>query len=260
MICKLSFEEYSKVEDLLRRRCGVAALEWLHLLDSAKEKCKVYVEDDEGLKGCLILHKGINVFVTTDSRTTHRKFLKVLPKEKEYAFRCVDWMAPIVMEKFKPRAEAYAGIILLTYSTDRNKFRKYTAPRHIVEPLSEDTAEEILQHTKRNFTLEFIRERIKKGYFYGVYDGNELISWVGTLWESNEAYEVGFAYTKEKHRGKGLIKVVTSVVTEKVLQKGKIPILHTVETNTSAIKAFETLGYRLGAREWAYFSAGSSKK
>jgi len=260
MIHKLELKEYSKIEDLLRRRCGVAAFEWLKKLDSEKERIEIYVEDEDNPEGCMILHKGINIFITTDSETTLKEFLEVLDEDKEYGFRCPEWMASIIMGKFKPREKGYVGVILLTYYTDKNRFRKYSDPRYIPKPLDEDTGEEILKHSRWHFTLEFVRERIRIGCFWGIHDANELISWIGTLWESYEACEVGFAYTKEKHRGKGLIKIVTSVVTEKLLQKGKIPILHTVETNTSAIKAFETLGYHLGAREWAYFSAGSSKK
>ena len=254
MIHKLDSEHYSSVKNLLRRRCSVAALEWLNELDSEKEKIEIYTEDEDSLRGCMILHKGINVFITTDSEATLKEFLGVLDKDKQYAFRCPEWAAPIVMGKFKPREESYAGVILLTYYTDKNRFRRYTDPRYSAQPLSEDAAEEILARARRGFTLEFIRERIRKGYFYGVYDKSALVSWVGTLWESEEACEVGFAFTKEEYRGKGLMKIVASVVTEKVLEEGKIPILHTVETNITAVRAYEALGYRLGTREWAYFS------
>lgn len=256
-IHELEPDEYSKVEHLLRRRCGVATLEWLSLFEAEKEKFEVYVEDD--LKGCMILHGGVNVFISTDSESALREFLAVLDEERGYAFRCSEWMAPIIMEKFKPKEESYAGVILLTYCTDENTFRKYTDSRYSAQPLSEDAAEEILAHTRRGFTLEFIRERIRKGNFYGIYDKDELVSWVGTLWESNEACEVGFAYTKEKHKGKGLIKILISVATEAVLNEGRVPIAHTIETNIPAIKALETLGYSLATREWAYYSSGTRK-
>ncbi len=57
-----------------------------------------------------------------------------------------------------------------------------------------------------------------------------------------------------------MIKIVTSVVTEKLLKEGKIPILHTVETNIPALRACEALGYRLAAREWAYYSFRNSRQ
>lgn len=254
-IHKVGLEEYSTVEDLLRRRCSVAALEWLHLLDNEKGRCEVYVE--EGFKGCMVLHGGVNVFITADSEATLGEFLAVLDGERSYAFRCSEWMAPKVMEKSKPKGEGYTGVILLTYYTNESLFRRYTDPRYSAQPLSEDSAEEILVHARQGFTLEFIRERIRNSRFYGIYDKNELISWVGTLWESDEACEVGFAYTKERHRGKGLIKILISLATEQVLNRGHVPIAHTIETNISAVKALETLGYSLATREWAYYSSGT---
>lgn len=255
MICKMGSEQYYSVKDLLHRRCGVAAQEWLHLLNRERRKVEVYIEDS--FKGCMILHKGVNVFIATDSETTLREFLAVLDEKEGYAFRCSEWMAPLVTERFKPGEEDYTGVILLTYYTDKNMFRKYTDPRYSAQPISEDATKEIQVHARRGFTQEFIRERIRKGYFYSIYEKNELISWVGTLWEREEACEVGFAYTKEEHRGKGLIKIVASVVTEKVLMEGKVPVAHTVETNIPAKKALKGLGYRLAAREWAYHSAGN---
>jgi len=254
MIRKVGLEKYPKVKDFLRRRCGVAALEWLHLLDIEKEQSQVFVEGN--FKGFMILHGGVNVFITTKGEAALREFLAVLDEERCYAFRCSEWMAPLVMERFKPKGD-YSGVILLTYYTDRNMFTKYIDPRYFAHLLSEDVAEEILAHTRRGFTLEFIRERIRKGIFYGIYDRGELVSWVGTLWESNEACEVGFAYTKEECRGKGLMKTVASLVTERVLKEGKVSIGHTVETNIPAIKALETLGYSLATREWAYYSSGT---
>jgi predicted GNAT family acetyltransferase len=49
------------------------------------------------------------------------------------------------------------------------------------------------------------------------------------------------------------MKILTSALSEKVIRKGKIPLIHTVETNIPAIKVAENLGYDLKAREWAYF-------
>lgn len=260
MIYKIGSEDYPKFRELLRQRCGVSAFEWLDFFESEREKIEVYTEGRSRLQSCMILHKGVNIFITTNSEKTLREFLDVLGEDRGYAFRCPEWMAPIVMEKFKPKEEDYKGVVLLTYYTNEKLFKKYTDSKYVAQPLLEDVAEEILPRLKRRFTLEFIRERIRKDHFYGIYDQDKLISWVGTLWESKEACEIGFAYTKEEHRGKGLIKILTSVVTEKVFEEGKVPILHTVETNTAAVRACKALGYHLGAREWAYFSSGGSKK
>lgn len=252
MIYKLSLREYSGFKDFMRQHSGIASLEWIRHIDEDRERVEIYV-NKKPLKGYMMLHRNVNVFIKTDSETVLRSFLGLLNIDREYAFRCSEWTSDLVMKDFKPHEEGYAGVILLTYFTNKNTFKEYIDPNYVVKLLSKDSAEEILRRTRRPFTLEFIQDRIKKGYFYGIYDNQELLSQIGTLWETNEACEIGFAYTNEKHRGRGLAKILTSIVTHRILEEGKIPILHTVETNTSAIKVCEALGYQLGVREWAYF-------
>lgn len=236
----------------MRRHAGIASLEWIRHIDEDRERVEIYV-NKKPIEGYMMLHRNVNVFIRTDSEAVLRGFLSLLSKDREYAFRCLEWMSDLVMKFFKPHKNGYTGVILLTYFTDKSMFKRYIDPNYVVKPLSEDSAEEILRYTRRPYTLEFVRNRIAKGCFYGIYDNQELVSHIGTLWETKEACEIGFVYTKEKHRGKGLAKILTSTVTDRILKEGKIPLLHTVETNTSAIKVYESLGYKLGAREWAYF-------
>lgn len=252
MVYKLSLREYSGFKEFMRQHSGIASLEWIRHIDEDMERVEIYV-NKKPLKGYMMLHRNVNVFIKTESETLLRSFLGFLNKDKEYAFRCSEWMSDLVMKVLKPHKEGYAGVILLTYFINKNTFKEYIDPNYVVKPLSKNSAREILGHTRRPFTLEFILDRITKGYFYGIYDNQELISHIGTLWETNEACEIGFLYTKETYRGKGLAKILTSIVTDRILKEGRIPILHTVETNTSAIKVYEALGYQLGAREWAYF-------
>jgi len=252
MIYKLNLKEYPDFKEFMRQNCGIASLEWTHFIDEEMEKVEIYVSNKPP-RGFMLLHRDVNVFIRTDSEKMLGNFLKILNKEKDYAFRCPEWTSSLIMKTFKPQKEGYVGVILLTYYTDTKMFKRYVNPNYAVKPLSEDSAREIMEHTRRPFTIEFIQDRIRRGYFYGIYDNQELISHTGTLWESNEACEIGFAYTKEKHRGRGLAKTLTSIVTDKTLKEGKIPLLHTVKTNIPAIKACEALGYRIGARELGYF-------
>ena len=251
MIRKLHPRQYSKVESVLLHLLDAASLEWLYHFEAARDKIVVY--RDKSFKDCMLIFGKINVLIVTDSQAILEDFLKKLDAAKGYGFRCPEWMAPTIMEKFPPKETDYKGIVLLTYSSSKDEFVKYSGVHHIVRVLSEDDANEVIAYSSHHWSPVFIRERVKKGVFYGIYQANELISWVGTIWESKIACEIGFAFTKEGHRGEGLMKTLTSVITEKILQGQKIPILHTVETNTPAIRVAESLGYNLRAREWAYF-------
>jgi predicted GNAT family acetyltransferase len=251
MIRKLHPKQYSQVESLLLHMFDAASLEWLYHFETARDKIVAY--SSKNLKDGMLIFGEINVLILTDSQAILEGFLNKLDTEKGYGFRCLEWMAPIIMEKFPPKEADYKGIVLLTYSCSEDEFVKYTDAQYVVRVLSEDDANEVTTYSRHHWSPDFIRERIKKGLFYGIYQANELISWLGTIWESKRACEIGFAFTKEKHRGRGLMKILTSVVTEKTLQNRKIPIFHTAETNIPAIRVAESLGYDLRAREWAYF-------
>jgi len=247
----VSPEQYSKVKSLLFDLLGVASFESLHQFDVAANDILVCCTDN--FKDCMVIFRKINVLIVTSSKTVLEGFLKKLGREKGYAFRCPEWMAPTVLKRFPPKEAEYKGVVLLTYATSRNDFKKHSNVQFNVRILCEDNANEVTSILGDNWSPESIRERIKKGLFYGVYEGNKPISWLGTIWESDKACEIGFAYTREGYRGKGLMKTLTSFITGRILEKGKIPILHTVETNTPAIKIAESLGYGVKAREWAYF-------
>jgi predicted GNAT family acetyltransferase len=179
--------------------------------------------------------------------------LEKLDKHKSYAFRCSEWMTAAVLERFPPKNREHKGVILLTYTASEEDFRRYIDSHHFTRILTDDDAHEVLANSGSHWSPEFIRERIRKGSFYGVYTANKLVSWLGTIWESGKACEIGFAFTRPEYRRKGMMKTLTSILTEKILGKGKIPLLHTVQENDSAIRMAQSLGYDLKAREWAYF-------
>ena len=142
---------------------------------------------------------------------------------------------------------------MLTYSVDKADFKCQEDSRFTIEVLREEDAREVIVHAAHAWSPEFIRERIRRRSFRGVYEGRKLVSWLGTLWEGANASEIGFAFTRKEHRGRGMMKTLTSLLTEEVLHEGKVPILHTVQENLPAVRVVESLGYSLKAREWAYF-------
>jgi len=249
---RLHPNEYAKIEDLMLRELGPASLEWLYYFETEKDRIIVY--SSESLEDCMTILEGVNIVIVTDSQATLQDFLRKLDAQKSCAFRCPEWMAPTIMGRFPPKSADYRGVVLLTYSVNEKDFRSYVDDRYTVRILSEGDAEEVtVVYSKSHWSPEFIRERIRKGAFYGIYEANKLVSWLGTIWESKKAYEIGFAFTKEECRRKGLMKTLTSILTEKALSKGKIPLLHTVKENLPAIRVAQSLGYSLKAKEWAYF-------
>jgi RimJ/RimL family protein N-acetyltransferase len=251
MIRQLQPGDFSKFKRFLFDQLGDASLEWLYCFEKAGDTILVYC--DESFRNSMLTLQETNVLIVTGSQKYLDEFLKKLDTRKGYAFRCPEWMAPTITERFRSKQGGSAGVVLLIYSTNKEKVRKYSDPRYDIRTLGEEDANEVITLSGSHWDPSFIREKIRDSAFCGVYQGNEAISWLGTIWESGKACEIGFAYTKEEHRGKGLMKILTSTLTQRILQEEKIPLFHTVETNIPVMKLAESLGYELKAREWAYF-------
>ena len=56
---------------------------------------------------------------------------------------------------------------------------------------------------------------------------------------------VGNIYTHPAHRGKGYGQLVTSAVTEELLNRNLLVVLNVDEGNTAAVHLYEKLGYRV---------------
>jgi predicted GNAT family acetyltransferase len=251
MLRQLHPQQFSRIEDSLPQLIGSASLEWLYRFETARDRIIAY--SSQNLKDCMIIFDGINVLIVTSSRTILQDFLKKLDTQKSYAFRCPEWMIAAVLERFPPKNSEHRGVILLTYTTSEKDFRRCVNSRHLTRILTDDDAHVVTAYSGNHWSPEFIKGRIRNGSFYGVSAANKLVSWLGTLWESRKACEIGFAFTRIEYRGKGMMKTLTSILTEKILREGKTPLLHTVQENHSAIRTAQSLGYNLKAREWAYF-------
>jgi hypothetical protein len=251
MLQQLHPQQFSAIEGSLFRLIGPASFEWLYNFETAPDK--IFAYSSQNLEDCMIVFDGVNVLLVTSSRTVLQDSLKKLDVQERYAFRCPEWMASTVLERFPPKNTEHGGVVLLTYTVDAKDFTWYGGYRHPVRILTDDDADEVLAHSGNHWGSGFIRERIRKGSFYGVYEKSKLVSWLGTLWESKKACEIGFAFTQDEYRGKGMMKTLASILTEEILSREKVPLLHTVQDNSATMRTSQSLGYGLKAREWAYF-------
>ena len=247
---RLNPNQYSRLGDSLLRELGPAGLEWSRDLEAPRDRVRVYCTD--GLRHFMLIVRETNVLIATDSPGILDGLLRKLDPKKDYAFRCQEWMAPAVLGRFPPKRPGHAGVVLLTFATGEDEFSGFSDARYAGRVLGEDDADEVMASSGPRWGPEFVRERIRKGEFRGIFEGGHLVSWLGTVWESDRACELGFAFTKEEHRGQGLMKVLASAITEEVLRRRKTPLLHTVEGNLPAKRVAESLGFRVKGREWAY--------
>ena len=80
---------------------------------------------------------------------------------------------------------------------------------------------------KGDKSLQRIEQDILKRPSSGVYINKELVSWV--LVHNDNS--MGIMYTKKEHRNKNYALEVTIDLAKKILESGKIPFLHIIDSN-----------------------------
>lgn len=93
----------------------------------------------------------------------------------------------------------------------------------------------------------FFSRTHRLGRFVGVREGGRLIAMAGERMKVPGFTEVSAVCTDPAFRGRGLAGALMRVVARRILAEGDTPFLHTYAANTSAIRLYETLGFRLRA-------------
>ncbi|SNR62300.1 GNAT family N-acetyltransferase [Flavobacterium sp. ov086] len=121
-------------------------------------------------------------------------------------------------------------------------------------PIEFQTDIEIVTLTeKHNQELLHLVNLVQPGYFktktpllgnyYGIFKENQLIAVTGERMKMNNFTEVSAIITHPDHTGKGYAKQLIKHAVNIILSQNKTPYLHVVESNISAIKLYEKLGF-----------------
>ncbi|WP_442587704.1 GNAT family N-acetyltransferase [Pedobacter sp. AW31-3R] len=90
----------------------------------------------------------------------------------------------------------------------------------------------------------FRKETALMGNYYGIYTGNKLVAVAGERMQMDRFTEISGVVTHPDYTGRGYAKQLVARVSSKILADGKIPYLHVLKSNTSAIGLYEKLGFR----------------
>lgn len=94
--------------------------------------------------------------------------------------------------------------------------------------------------TYQNYiSIDYVKQRIKKGISVGLYEGNKLVSW--SITQDDGA--IGFLHTIKAYRGKGYGKEVISSMIEKIRAIGQIPFAYVEESNNESKNMILKLGF-----------------
>lgn len=148
-----------------------------------------------------------------------------------------DWQLPIIKRKFDFEIELTT---IKYYLPDEVIIPKLQTINFF--PLSIDHAEYIYNNSiyKEFLTVEYIKERIKKGISGGIFEDDKLIAWAIT----HDDGAIGFLHVLEEFRNRGFAKDLTYYIIRKIRENNKIPFVHIEENNVKSTNLTLKLGFK----------------
>lgn len=118
-------------------------------------------------------------------------------------------------------------------------------PSQPVVQLAPADAPQMLDLAKRTEPGPFFKRTPELGPFWGVKDGDTLVSMAGERLTFPGFTEVSGVCTDASQRGKGLAGLLSRTVASQIMKRGDTPFLHALATNTTAISLYKTLGFEI---------------
>jgi len=94
----------------------------------------------------------------------------------------------------------------------------------------------------------FSRRTWELGGYVGVLRDGELVAMAGQRFRPTGWCEISAVATHPDHRRQGLGELLVRAVVAGIVARGEKPLLHAAESNTGAIRLYETMGFTLRAR------------
>ncbi len=107
---------------------------------------------------------------------------------------------------------------------------------------------EMLALVERTNPGPFRPRTIEMGTYLGIRRGGRLVAMAGERVHPPGFTEISAVCTDVGHRGEGLATRLVLAVAAGIRERGEIPILHAAASNTTAIRLYESLGFRLRRR------------
>jgi predicted GNAT family acetyltransferase len=103
---------------------------------------------------------------------------------------------------------------------------------------------EILDLVERAQPGPMLERTIELGPYLGIREEDgALVALAGTRMHLAGYTEISAVCTDDRHRGRGLAKIVVGRLVDDILGRGEVACLHAVSTNLPAIRLYESLGF-----------------
>ncbi|SPF02752.1 GNAT family N-acetyltransferase [Streptomyces sp. MA5143a] len=119
------------------------------------------------------------------------------------------------------------------------------APDAEAVPLGPADVPEMLDLVERTQPGPFLPRTIELGTYLGIRRGGALIAMAGERLHPPGWTEISAVCTDPAFRGEGLATRLIHAVAHGIRERGETPFLHTAAINTTAIRLYESLGFRL---------------
>jgi len=208
-----------------------------------REQTKIFlaVEGKEVLGSLLVFADYIVQF--RGSREAVQKLLEHANLEK------VELQAPpdcedIVCQKYRPRVRQ--DMVLMRLNRGEEHVRLTETPAR----LDVEDAEEVAALMRRcdpewwgEITSEQLKQRWQNVFWLGIKLEGKLVS-VGNARFVDFASNIGVVATDEHYRNRGYAASIVSALVEEILRRSPIALIHVIEDNAPAVRAYSKVGFK----------------
>lgn len=114
-----------------------------------------------------------------------------------------------------------------------------------IVPLNTEHVEQMVALAKLTVPGPFGPRTIEFGYYYGIFDGENLVAMTGQRMHVDEFSEVSAVCTHPDYLGRGYATALTRHQVNLIYDQGCQPFLHVRGDNIRAIKVYERLGFAI---------------
>jgi predicted GNAT family acetyltransferase len=112
-------------------------------------------------------------------------------------------------------------------------------------PLTVDDVPEMIDLVRRTEPGPFLPRTIQLGSYLGIRRAGALVAMAGERIRVPGGTEISAVCTDPAYRGQGLAGQLVRAVAAGIMRRGETPFLHAAASNTSAIRLYERLGFKL---------------
>lgn len=176
------------------------------------------------------------IYISSESKDELQTIKDRLGKDDRCFAVIEDWMIPILIKDSRIKWKLSTMKLFLPQDVS------IAESEYKVEDLKIEDADAMYTNSdyKDYISIEYIKDRIKKGLSSCIHDSGNLAAWALT----QDDGAMGFLHVLPEYRRRGYARAVTADLINKVRAKGKLPFVHIEEDNEKSMNLALSLGFK----------------